>query len=645
MKRLRLLLILLAALLPAAACAGSMGGPGGSSAWTIYAFANGNVLYGILTSASAMVKSPEFRHLLEFLATLGLLGTIIAAALFGGDGKKIAGSFIAVTFFLTAGIGATTNVVIQDTVSGYVNAVPNVPILVALPEAIVSTAGHELARLMDTFYSVPSDLTVTGGNAFNIASALTQASTQVKITDPLLRSTIAAFAQNCIVPAIAAGRLSAYRLTTSTQLWGAGGTLAGVNPAPLTPVYTDTQPEGVILSCTAAGEPAGITAVATNSSPSITTSGAFEYISQYIQRAAPQWFAHSAGAWSGTAAYSWLSTSLTSAQSYLFGSALTQSTGETIQQAAAINAMSPALNAAAIASGQSQSVVALAVAQGENSQVAGWATAVDLFRDLSGYIYSVLQAFLVAMTPILLAAAFIPGTGWTMVKSYIQITVWLALWLPVLGIINFIVTLFAQGQMGGALGGSGGYSMQSMAAVSSLTSHMVLAAGFLATMTPLITWALVKGSFAFTEFLAEGMGGRMAALAGSIAATGNVSLGNESFDNESMNQRMLASTTIVGSHNAESISGDGGVGSTTEIGRAVARTPGGVIAASASASNSQAVARQQSISHLASARGDETFKTATTAGMDASRTLSNAMNDSHTAGSSLSASESAAIKE
>ncbi len=386
-------------------------GPGGASAWTIYAFANGYVLKGILTSASAMVKNPEFRHLLEFLAMIGLLGTVVSAGLVGGNpGKKLAASFIAATLFLTAGLSTTADVVIQDTVSGYTVAVPDVPMLVALPEAIVSTAGHELARLMATFYSVPGDLTVSGGNAFNIAAALTQASTRVHISDPLLRATIAAFAKNCIVPGMVSGRLSAYRLTTSTQLWGSGGTLSGVNPAPLTPVYTDTQPQGVILACTAAGAPPLATVAAVNTHPSISTVGAYEYISQYIHMEAPTWFAQGAGAWAGTAAYSWLSGTLTSAQSYLFGGAMTQSTGESIEQSAAINVLSPSLNAAAIASGQSQSVVALAVAQGEKSQVSAWATTVTLFRDLSGYIYSVLQAFLVAMTPILLAAAFMHGS-------------------------------------------------------------------------------------------------------------------------------------------------------------------------------------------------------------------------------------------
>lgn len=644
-REAKLSLCLALMLIPGVAFAGHMSGPGSANAWTIYAFANGNVLHGILTSASALVKSSEFRDLLEFLALMGLLGTIIAAGFSGGGGRKIAGVFIAATFFLTAGLGTTTNVVIDDTVSGYVSAVPNVPILVALPEAIVSTAGHELARLMDTFYAVPGDLTVTGGNAFNIASALTQASTRVHITDPLLRASIAAFAQNCIVPAIAAGRLSAYRLTTSTQLWGNGGTLAGVNPAPLTPVYTDTQPRGVIMPCTAAGAPAGITAVATNNSPSITEDGAYEYISQYIQIAAPQWFAQSAGAWSGTAAYSWLSSSLASAQSYLFGGAMTQSTGETIQQAAAINVLSPALNAAAIASGQSQSVAALAVAQGETSQVSSWATAVDLFRDLSGYIYSVLQAFLVAMTPILLAAAFIPGTGWTMVKSYIHITVWLALWLPVLGIINFIVTLYAQGQMGGALGGTGGYSMQSMALVDGLTSHLVLAGGFLATLTPLITWALVKGSFAFTEFLADGLGSRMANLAGSIAATGNISLGNESFGNESMNQRMLASTTIAGTDSPQIKSTDGQGQFSTATGGFVQRTPAGTVSRSASVANSASIRRSEAISQNASARASTEESSSLNQATQASRDLSSTLNQNTNAGDKISNAQVADLQQ
>src|SRR5579885_78665 len=127
MRRIALLTLLLA--VPCIASASSMPGPGGTTAWNIYAFANGNVLYGVLTAASALVKNSEFRSFLLFMCMLRLMGTIVAALGHGLDGRRLAGPFIAATTFLTAGLGVTTNVVITDTVTGYTNVVKNVPVI------------------------------------------------------------------------------------------------------------------------------------------------------------------------------------------------------------------------------------------------------------------------------------------------------------------------------------------------------------------------------------------------------------------------------------------------------------------------------------------------------------------------------------
>ena len=51
------------------------------------------------------------------------------------------------------------------------------------------------------------------------------------------------------------------------------------------------------------------------------------------------------------------------------------------------------------------------LAQGEQEQVSGWATAATIFRQMSGYLYAILQALTLAITPLVIIALFIPGTG------------------------------------------------------------------------------------------------------------------------------------------------------------------------------------------------------------------------------------------
>lgn len=632
-----------------AAGANTMPGPGGTSAWTIYAFNNGDVLFNVLQSASALVANSEFRNFLLFLSTLAVLGTAVVASL-TGQWRKLAMVVLAITFMITAGMSTTTSVMVDDPVSGYDNVVSNVPIIVALPESVVSTMGHEMAYLADTYFSLPNDLTATGGGAFNLATSILRDSTQVTIVDPQIRATLAAFASNCIVPSLIAARYSAYTLAQSPQLFGSGGTLSAGLQAPITLAYSDQAPQGTPVPCGSKGQISGYSVASTKyaggsgSGVSSPYSNAYDYLSDALAEGSPSWLGTSAGAMQGTAAYTWMSTALTSAQSYLFNGQMTQPTGETISQAAAINALTPALNQAAIASGQSQMVSAMAVAQGEKTQVSSWATAVALFTDLAGYIYSVLQSFLVALTPILLVSAFMPGVGWKMVLSYVKICLWLAMWMPVLSMISFIVSVYAQDQLPATLGGSGGYSMISMTAVSTATEHLVLAAGFLATLTPLITWAIVNGTFAFTEFLAEGLGHKMASLAGSIAASGNISLDNQQFRNTTLDQQMLASKTTAGAQSPTNYSPL--AGATQDIfsaGGAAIETASGRSSKTTQSSNSANVAQSVQRMKTASSIASSSLDNAISAGVSLDKTITESGGHGISGGTNTNASSNSRI--
>jgi len=63
---------------------------------------------------------------------------------------------------------------------------------------------------------------------------------------------------------------------------------------------------------------------------------------------------------------------------------------------------------------------------------------------------------------------------------------------------------------------------------------------------PMITWGIVKGGMALTSFVGGAMGGQLASAAGNMAATGNVSLGNQSYDNYSANSLNAAGSMNLG---------------------------------------------------------------------------------------------------
>lgn len=525
--------------------------PVGQNAWTLWAFGNGNVIYNLLYAASGLVSSSGYLALVSFLSLISVVAASVMAANNAMASKRLIAAILGIFAFISIGLKETANVAVDDPVTNYINVVPNVPALVAIPPAVISEAGYRMTQLLEQYYSLPNDLTLTGGDAFDLANSLVNAQTQVQVTSPGLRATVAGFTTNCILPALASGQLNAGQLVDSTALWsmdGQQGTLAQAEQSPFTPVYTGSSPGGTLVPCGPGGVGTGswYPTVTSTEYPSVSANNAYQYISQYFTAASPDWLANTASTFANTSTYSWLGSELTSAEQWDFGTNLTQSTGETIAQAAAVNLMNPSMRAAAVASGDSSLVTSLAVSQGQQSQISSWATAAALFRDLSGYIFSVLQAFILGIAPIILAVVVLPGAGKRILLSYGQVLIWLALWEPTMSVINFIVALYAQGTLGPTLGSSGGYSMMNQGVITQMTSNMELAAGFLASTVPLITWGLVKGGLAFTDFVVGAVGSSFATTAGAMAATGNVSLGNFSMGNETLHQRMMAARTTGG---------------------------------------------------------------------------------------------------
>lgn len=524
------------------------------NAWNIYTFGDASVIVSILQSISAMVDSPEYHELLLFVAMLSFLGMAVVASISGtmqGSGIKMLLMFIGFVFLIDVGFNDTINVNVISPLgspgaNGTVMPIENIPFIVGVPESVITTTGHVLTEMFQTNFSLPTDMgTVDGG--FDLANSLVEAETKAQVTNPEFEQTLTAFSQNCIMPSIASGRLNPNVIAESTDLFPTAGSttgsLANVNPALSTYVYNSSYPQGILVQC---AETAGATAPAVSSA---SPGDAYDYIDWKFNQSvsANQFNPANFGlaTFSQTGADAWMSTAMSSANSMLLDNGA-QTSASDILQAAAINSIQPALRQAAALSGDSAQIMAISIAQGKKQQVSGWATAAALFKEMSGYLYAVLQALVLGMSPLVIIAMFIPGTGVKLVGSYLQVAVWLALWQPLLAIVNYIVDLYSEAQSGTILQGSSGFTMMNMPVVSEFTSRMVLAASFMGTLVPLFAWGIVKGGMAVTDLITQGMGQSIMAQVGNTAATGNITLGNESIGNDTLDQEMLMPKYSVG---------------------------------------------------------------------------------------------------
>jgi hypothetical protein len=551
--------------------------PDGSNAWEFYAFGNGEVLWEMLNSVQSMVNSEGYRNLATLLAVAGIAVVAVAAGFDPGKAaQKFMGYVVLAFIAMYLLFKMTANVIVIDPITGYSNVATGIPAVVAVPAAAISEMGYWLTEKIEQNFSLPDSLTVSKGGGFMLGASLMNDAMKVKINDPYLRQSMAVYVSDCVIPDIANGTILTSDVLKATNLWNV---LKVQNNSLLTVFYSASSPAGVLVGC----------------------ASVWSLIDSTINSVSNDMLTEGMGAWSGTPAG--MASNLASASTFLSGNSIPLSGTAIIKQTAVANMFNESFKTAAARTGNSEMMIAMQIAQAEQSQKSSWFMASELFKNMMGYIYSVLQAFIFALTPIIMILLFIPGFGKSVLKNYGQIMVWLVLWAPMMAIISYIVSAYGKQGMSAMAAQTQGYTLQTIPVVSDMTNNMILAGGFLMTMVPMISWGLVKGAMAFTEFISAGIGSSFASGAASGAATDSLSLNNQSMGNLSANKQDIATKSSLGWGGVDAKLGAGAASSTRERLNAGpgARTEHGVLKAKdskqeAGATISEAAAEQQVLS-------------------------------------------------
>jgi hypothetical protein len=583
-KVLPLLLVLATMLVPGFAHADTLH-PINGNAWTLYVFGNGDAVFNIL-NAIKLLMIPDsgetgFNSLLMFLATLGFLVLAVQA---GFDPSKnlmrMFSYIIVVSSVHITTMQITANIHISDPVTNYDNVVPGVPALVGVPAALVSEVGHWFTRTVETYYTIPSEMTVSGGT-FNLFGKLMQESNEFVISSPELKKSLSAYTADCTVPAMAQGRISATDLMTAANMTDV---LAKASHKAIMTKYfpvgkPNTSGTGVAyiseISFEGVSYPVqgGLGAI-------VPCEAAWGQISADLEAHGTELMNATAQAWAKTGVLVPFEAGMSAAMAMASNGGAngfanySRPQGYILQQAM-LNSMAGNFRSAAASIGNNEILMAASIAQAEQSQKSSWFTAARVFTNMMGYVYTTLQAFIFAIVPIVIIALMVPGLGKSIFTNYAQILVWLMLWQPMLSIVNFLITLFGKAQIASAMELAHGVTMQNKWLLQESTNDLMLAAQFLGTSVPLLTWGLVKGSLAFTEFISHGIGSSMAQQAGATAATGNLSMGNMSMDNTSMNKFNTAMSSAVG--NQTTMGYTGAMQTSTDLAGDAKQAMGGAI--------------------------------------------------------------------
>lgn len=559
--------------------------PGGSdNAWTLYVFGSARVIQELFMSIKMLVApdagSTGFVTLMYLVATIGFLVLAIAA---GYDPSK---NFIRMfTYFLVvwAIVFSTTKLkadlhIIDKVGNTAPEVVTGAPALIVIPASLVSQIGEYFQRSIETYFSIASPFKMTSGGQFNLFATMISDASKFRIKDQGLSRSLSSYAGDCIIPAIARGQFvgkETYIQSFGTAIINPGlptvstRTVAGAealyrttdlmdayksaaSPAILTKYYPyngGKKEDGITPSGWQNNLGLSTPFLGSNTGNGdfglvVPCSVAYQGIQADMQEHAQALLTASSsafGASGGNQLYSALFTEALASASSSEGPA------SYIRQKALLAQVNGSFRDAAAQTGNNDVLQSLATVQAEQQQKSMMVAAFSVFNNMMGYMYTVLQAFLFGMAPIIILAMLVPGLGKSILVNYMQVLIWLALWSPLLGIVNYIITLFGQYDMAQAFQmAGGGLSGHNDGLITEKANNLIIAGQFLGTLVPMISWGIIKGAMAFTEFINHGIGSQFAAQAGATAATGNYSLNNASADNLSMNKFSTQMSSAVG---------------------------------------------------------------------------------------------------
>lgn len=604
-KLLKFLALLGVAAIPTLAFGQTLNPQGEDAAWPLYVMGNGEAIYEILTAIKLLVLSPAFKSLLLFVATVGTVITGVAAGFNPGQNViKFFSFFISTWMVIFISNQLKSDVAILDKVNNYNNVVTGVPAIVAVPASVISQTGHWMTTKIEQNFSIPSSMQMSGNKSsgtFALSAKMVADSGKMVITNAPLKANIANYVGDCLVPALARNNISLQELMTSTDFWktaqfnhkGILTKYVPISESP-TPVTSITNWKGELKSC----------------------EEAYAAITTDLENYGSELMTGSSAAWSSAGVMVPLENMFGDTMNWISGSTGANPAGM-IKQRVILNSLSGAFRSAATQTGNNEMLTNIAVSTAEESQRSGWAASAAIFNNMMGYVFSTLQAFIFAIVPLIIVAALIPGFGKTIFVNYGQIMLWLALWEPMLAVVNFLIAVFAKNAMGGVLGSGDtmGFTFHNNFVMTQEANNLVIASQFLGTMVPMITWGLVKGAMAFTEFISHGIGANLGAQAGKEMATGNVGLNNAQFDNFSANKFNSTSQSSLGFGDVNSSLHAGHGGTVHNAGGPSATQYGG------SASASMAIGRKQEDSSTTGKTDAITTAAQTSQGIENSTTI------------------------
>ena len=493
--------------------------------YEIYAYGDNDSLYGIFNAIAAIAQSDSYLGAVAIVMVCGFITAAIAYALAPERlvGWKWLGSVLLVYSILL--VPKVTVGIVDKLGTQPVQVVANVPFGAAIFGHLTSVIGNTLTDVFETAFQVlpgPGQLSPDLSyqqHGLLFGNSLIKRSREATFPDPNFRTDLVNFIANCTMYDLADGTLDPAVFAGSTNLWG---DMANPNPARFSTITTGGTTQ--IAPC-----PAVYANLDGRRAPIETQ--LYNTLASQLNPYLPASQAQADAANEIIAAY----------QLTLLANA-SASAADIIRQNGMINAINDASEIIGQKTNDPASLLlAFGRAQATAQTNAAWMNFAKMAEDALPLIRNAIEAITYALFPILILLLLLTHGMGTMrvLQGYLFTLVWIQLWPVVYAILHYMGSLASAKHIAAAAdlgGGTTGLALLTASQVYSTTISDQAVVGYLVLSVPAIAWAAVKGMEAIGQAAITGVSSlqSMAGSASSAAATGNLSAGNVSFEQQQL---------------------------------------------------------------------------------------------------------------
>jgi len=491
----------------------------------IFTVGGGDYLVNVFQAVAAWTGNGGYKSLIQVVLVMGL-GLSALTLAFNQDWRAWINWFLGATLIYSCLMVPRLDVHVTDRLNPSLAPanVSNVPLGLALMASFTSQVGDYLTGSAEVVFGLPGDLNYSK-NGMIYGARLYDATRSLRISDPEFAANLDEHFRQCVFYDVLLGRYSMKQLAETNDIWA---TIAPGSQARAQRFLT-RDASGVVTSNI------------------VTCREAFTALDG-------QWGAliDSMGTVFGRQLYPNQTEALAKAKlfadlpvAYQYLAGVSASATDIFKQTLTINAMSQAMHSMSGGSGAGNiDVYAQTRADIQTERTYG-SIASNAMKWVP-LLNIVLTVLFYALFPVLFPLFLMPKTGPAALKGYVVGFFYLAAWGPLFVILHMMLMFKGSADMTAVAGGNG-LSLASFTGMADVNSDIGLLAGYLIASVPFLAGGVAKGAMAIshnaTSYLNPSQ--NAAEEAAREASTGNVALGNTSFENSTVLTRQFAQGTIA----------------------------------------------------------------------------------------------------